>query len=105
MVTEWEAELSEEANQRPITQRMQPEPMRKVRDWHIERNDAERLRERQEAAGNGLRNQNERGGCLLFARRNGSAKCVLESNGALPIDANRKIEPTLVAVLCAMKTG
>jgi hypothetical protein len=35
---------------------------------------AERLRERQEAAGNGLINQNERGGCLLFARRNGSAK-------------------------------
>ncbi len=33
----------------------------------------ERLRERQEAAGNGLRNQNEGGGCLLFARRNGSA--------------------------------
>jgi hypothetical protein len=33
----------------------------------------ERLRERQEAAGNGLNNQNERGGCLLFARRNGSA--------------------------------
>jgi hypothetical protein len=34
----------------------------------------ERLRERQEAAGNGLYNQAERGGCLLFARRNGSAK-------------------------------
>jgi hypothetical protein len=32
----------------------------------------ERLRERQEAAGNGLNNQNGRGGCLLFARRNGS---------------------------------
>jgi hypothetical protein len=34
----------------------------------------ERLRERQEAAGNGLYNQAERGGCLLFARRNGSEK-------------------------------
>ena len=33
---------------------------------------SERLRERQEAAGNGLMNQGERGGCLLFARRNGS---------------------------------
>jgi hypothetical protein len=32
---------------------------------------SERLRERQEAAGNGLNNQDERGGCLLFARRNG----------------------------------
>jgi hypothetical protein len=32
----------------------------------------ERLRERQEAAGNELKNQSERGGCLLFARRNGS---------------------------------
>jgi hypothetical protein len=32
----------------------------------------QRLRERQEAAGNGLNNQNGRGGCLLFARRNGS---------------------------------
>jgi hypothetical protein len=33
----------------------------------------ERLRERQEAAGNGLRSWYERGGCLLFARRNGWA--------------------------------
>jgi hypothetical protein len=30
---------------------------------------SERLRERREAAGNGLYNQAERGGCLLFARR------------------------------------
>ena len=34
---------------------------------------AERLRERQEAAGNDLRSQSEREGCLLFARRNGWA--------------------------------
>jgi hypothetical protein len=31
----------------------------------------ERLRERQEAAGYGLKRSIERGGCLLFARRNG----------------------------------
>ena len=32
---------------------------------------AQRLRERQEAAGNGLKSYAGRGGCLLFARRNG----------------------------------
>jgi hypothetical protein len=66
---------------------------------------AQRLRERQEAAGSGLYNQDERGGCLLFARRNGSANCVLEPNGALPIGANRESEPTLEAVLYAMQNG
>jgi len=41
--------------------------------WRLNWDHAERLRERQEAAGRGLKNLTERGGCLLFARRNGSA--------------------------------
>jgi hypothetical protein len=72
--------------------------------WRRVVSSIERLRERQEAAGNVLRNQSERGGCLLFARRNGSAK-LLEPNGTLPIGAKRENEPALEAVLLAMQTG
>jgi hypothetical protein len=48
---------------------------------------AQRLRERQEAAGNGLNNQDEGGGCLLFARRNGSTS-VMDYASRAPVMAS-----------------
>jgi hypothetical protein len=46
--------------------------------------DAQRLRERQEAAGIGLKSRSERGGCLLFARRNGSAQRLVSCRESSP---------------------
>ena len=53
---------------------------------------AERLRERREAAGNGLRSCGGRGGCLPFARRNGSEKSVGNANSSQR-DPRRNVNP------------
>ena len=59
-----------ELNHGDRNQRCLERERNRARIWGISL--AERVRERQEAAGNGLNNQDGRGGCLLFARRNGS---------------------------------